>query len=169
MSWKWLFVSPLLFAGCNGTDGEDEPVCPRGRPAFDVRLTAADGSVPGDLELSVTVGGSVTETFPAHGRGKNDVLCCVRGEGDGLSFNPATCGEPTGDASTTEAGHATVIHCQVWSNGAAQVEVDASGYAPLEQILTARADADYAECATWETQPVELRLTRGDAGVLQDF
>src|SRR5690606_964064 len=157
----------LASVGCNSPNGEDD-VCPRARPAFDVRLTAADGSLPRDVRVSVTYGGSNTESFPAQSRRENDVLCCVRGEGEGLSFNPGTCGQPVeADASLPAKTSASdLIRCQLWTNGAAQVEVDASGYASVDEILVAKADEEFAECAVWETQAVDISLGRGDGGVL---
>ena len=167
MSCKWIILVGLGLFGCNAPS-DDSDVCPRARPAFDVRLSASDGPLPRDARVAVTFGGSDTESFPTHARRENDVLCCVRGEGDGLSLQPGSCGQPIdADASLPADGGATeLIHCQVWSNGAAYVDVEAAGYSGVDEVLVAKADDHYSECAVWDTQAVEISLSRGEAGVL---
>jgi hypothetical protein len=51
--------------------------------------------------------------------------------------------------------------CDVWSNGAAQVTLSASGYVTTVHELAATLDED---CGTIETTEVTLTLQRGDAG-----
>ncbi len=156
--------------GCHDPGNEDDPVCPRTAAAFDVHLTAADGELPPGTRISVTYGGASTEHYTVGEvpNANHSSVCCVPGDGDGLSLAPATCGQPLGDASL-RAADADEVRCLIWSNGAADVLVEARGYPLIAETLAAKEDERYPECGAWDTILVPLELTRGDAGHVKEF
>lgn len=165
-----LLLSPLFVVACLGSGEGSSEVCPRTAAAFELRLSATSGELPRDTELRVTFGGATTESYSLRGGNDgNQVVCCVPGDGEGVSLAPATCGAPReSDASavvTAPGVAAESIRCQLWTNGAAEVLAEGGEYLPIERTLVAREDVRHPECAAWETQQIELRFgLEDDAG-----
>ena len=182
----------LLIGGCaiGCSRPQDSPSpCPRDVPAFRLLVTAADGPIPSDTELTVTFGGSGVEEYSLRfGNGDNKTVCCVaasasesppsprcgsrvagRGSSlrvDGAAFDGGASGSTEGSAS--DAGTAAIA-CDLWTDGAAEIEISASGYALLQQTLRAEpSEGELAEdCAALQTKEVSVSLARGDAGMLE--
>lgn len=158
----------LTMAGCQDPEPPSSTVCPRPSAAFDVRLTAQGGEVAEGTRLSVTYGGATNEAYEVgEAAVTHEILCCVEGDGDGVSLAPATCGVPLmADASAATARSVVeLVRCVIWTNGAADVLVVSSGYWPLRETLEARVDAKYPECDAWDTVEVELQLMYPEAGL----
>jgi len=96
-----------------------------------------DARVPRDLWIT---DGGVKED-PAHGEGTN--------------------------SSQQDSVAPSAIQCELWTGGAAEIEVHAAGYAPIEETLTAvlREDEPFEDCPALKTLDVRLVLSRGDGGL----
>lgn len=159
---------PLLVpvvVGCSKGDGSSQDCSPPPPPvpAFRLELTA-DGPLPGGTKLSVTYQGTQVESYfvgrPAAG---NEDVCCRPGRPVGSAALPDVgCGAADGgaDAGTDGAG-IEALHCDLWTNGGAEVVITAPGYPELDRVLTAKLSADGCGVATSETRIV---LLRADAG-----
>ncbi len=168
---RLLLVAQMASLGavsCREPDNSDTEVCPRAEAAFDLRVTAVGGSVPVGTRISVTYGGATTEHYVVgEGHSSNQAsLCCVDDSGEGLSLHPAHCGESLADASVPNSplSSPTQVRCLIWSNGAADVIVEARGYPLVAQTLAAEEDESYPECGAWDTALTRVELSRLDAG-----
>ena len=138
-------------AGCSSGSSPSDPTCPAGdRPAFHLVIDAAGAQLPPDTAIEVVFGGGdETWTLAAPAAGKS-VFCKPAGTGDaGVSDGDE------GDAG--DAGGAAAIACDLWTSGAAEVKVRATGWATLDRELTAESDA----CGLVTTQ-VTLSLEHTD-------
>lgn len=137
----------LILAGCGHGDGA--PVsCDAGpRAAFEVRVSALAGALPGDAKLAVRYGGGTEEVALAAPPSSPRVVFC--------RLERADAGAP-GDGGPGGDVHAAV--CDLWTSGAAAVTVRATGYPELAREL----DAERDDCGI-RTVPVELVLG-SDAG-----
>jgi hypothetical protein len=149
-----------LVVGCNDAkDPANNPLCVQRGPAFRMMVVAPHGPLPGDVELELTYQGTLHEGYEFGDRSRNEDLCCramstIPNELTATSCNPDDAGAPM-------HAPAMAIMCDVWSNGAAQVTLSASGYVTTVHELAATLDED---CGTIETTEVTLTLQRGDAG-----
>jgi hypothetical protein len=123
--------------------------------AFKVLLVAADGPLPEDTVFTVEHGTgkesfSLEADFPS-----SDVVFCCRSTRDG------ECTQAGDAASDADGGPAPVegLLCELWTDGAADVTVTASGYPDLEENLQARSSE-----GCLQTVDVTLMLERRDAG-----
>ena len=132
----------LLLAGCSSPQEEDCPL----RPAFQLRLvTAGAKPLPSDTVLRVKYGGGVEEYRLDEAVHSQENVFCQHRDVDG---GPVEAG-----ASVNE------LSCVLWTQGAADISVEASGYPDLEKTLEAKGKN---RCI--ETVDVTLTLDAGDGG-----
>jgi hypothetical protein len=106
----------------------------------------------------VTYQGNLHESFGLAASTRNEDLCCAPKATIPSSLGPTPCEWDAGLPATSEV---RAIQCDLWSNGAAQVVVRASGYQTTVHDLEAEVDE---ECETTiVTSDVTLVLERGDA------
>jgi hypothetical protein len=154
--------------------------------AFRVELTTEDGeALPENTELSVRYQGRQSEGYTlAEPPTTNEDVCCRPAEPVSGALPEVKCLEPVegvedasvavdaapADAAVTDARAApdagpapapTALHCELWTNGIAEITITAEGYTELVQTLQAEARED--ECGL-ETVDERLVLTRQDGG-----
>lgn len=136
----------------------DPASCGPPHATFHLVLDAADGPVPGDIVIDVKYG-SGEETFDAKNPdGTPEVVYC-RLEFDGVEMDASADvaeGGDDGDASDLDARgdgpggphgdggpNRTIarVVCDLWTDGAADVHITASGYPEVERELSAERDA----------------------------
>ncbi len=160
----------LSALGCSEDHSPVKQPCPRDVPAFRVQLVAPGGNIPANTKLQVTFGGSGREHYSVErGNGDNKTVCCRPGEVLSGDYPAVKCDDSGGSGSEAGAGVAA-IHCEMWTDGAAEVEVEADGYSLLEETLTAELsdDEQLEGCSMLTTKDVEISLLRGDAGIDDD-
>jgi hypothetical protein len=147
--------------------------CPRSQAAFRLQVTAIDGNLPVDTELTVSYQGSRQERYDFYDMGAGNVDVCCRPSG---SAWPATAALPTvactpgssPDASVApnveDAGSRAALVCQLWTSGPAEVDVTATGYAELDQVL--QAELLDNGCGV-QTTDVRVTLERPDGAPTQ--
>jgi hypothetical protein len=154
--WGWLagLVIALSLPGC---PDDEPPPCDGPTMAFKVLLVAAEGPLPEDTVFRVKHGSATgTEDFRLDADfPSSDVVFCCRATRDG------ECTEVADVASDGDGGPAPVegLLCELWTDGAAQVNVSASGYPDLDEMLEARSSE-----GCLQTVNVTLTLVRRDAG-----
>jgi hypothetical protein len=138
-----VFLLVVAFAGCSSPSPGDGEACPAiAHAAFHVELRAEGGALPPDARIRVVFGGGEeTWALDAPSAVHESVFCRARDAAD----------------AETDAGPKAALACELWTSGAAQVEVSAAGFATLSRDLEAEADA----CGIVTTD-VELVLERGD-------
>lgn len=118
-----------LLSACTSRD--PAPACPPSGPTFRVLLTASSGPLPADTRIAVKYGAGVEE-YP------------------GDAGKSVFCHDVPGDP---DAGAREAISCELWTSGAADVSVTASGCCPIEKTLRAERD----DCGLELTEvPLEL-------------
>ncbi len=137
------WVVALALSACS-TD--PRPECPL-KPAFQLSLSASEGPLPPDTVLRVKYGGGLEEYRLNDLVHTQEVVFCQHRLDGGL---PAEAGVPVDE-----------LYCEMWTQGAATVTVEATGYPDLEQKIEAQAKD---RCIL--TVDVSLRLDLGDGGVL---
>lgn len=146
----------LLSSGCSSP--ERRAPCPRRAPAFRLQLTAEGGDLPPDTRIDVLYGGNQEGTYSiASGIGRNDDVCCVIGTPTAGALPHVPCVE----SSLPDGGGAAAILCELWTDGAAEVVVTASGYAGLDRTLA--PVVNNPGCGV-DTVDQHLLLSRGDGG-----
>jgi hypothetical protein len=135
-----------VLAGCS----EDPPSedCPA-RAAFHVVVRAAQGPLPTQTAISIDHGGG-SEVFRLDVAMETEILLC----------------EPMyADAGAADAGKSEVLSlaCDLWTQGATDVTVNAPGYPLLERALA----VETADDGCIQTQEIELLLDAGD-GATED-
>lgn len=158
----------VVLIGCSKGDGGSQSCSPPPPPvpAFRLELTAEDGPVPRGTEVQVTYQGTQMESYFVGRAGSgNEDVCCQPGLPAGNGALPSTtCGSPDGgiDAgSDAESTGALALHCDLWTNGGAEVVVTAPGYPTLDDVLDAKLRTDGCGVTTEEERIV---LKRADAG-----
>lgn len=142
-----LSVAPLLLAAvaCSEQQAPPSDTCPGPRPAFSLHVERADGELlPADTTLTVSYGGSAQERFALDDppTAPQVVFCRVVPEGAALDGGVV-------DLASLDAGtHIKALVCELWTDGAANVSVEASGLAPFTQTLVAQTD----ECGITTTE-----------------
>lgn len=144
-STRGLVAGGVLVLGACSTPAPGRE-CPKTRAAFHVVLTAEGGaSLPSDTTLSVTYGGGSEQYAlaapPAH---PAVVFCDSR---------------PDAGTADAAAGEAKALDCLLWTQSAATVTVEASGYPTLEADL----DPERDDCGI-TTVDYALVLGEADAG-----
>ena len=92
----------IVAAACTSSH-HDKP-CPRNQPAFRIQLTASDGTLPADTELTVTYSGIEMESYSlARGGPRNQDVCCRPASPTDGALSDVPCGIPPAprDASVT--------------------------------------------------------------------
>ena len=178
----FLATAWMLLCACSV---DSRPPCPQVSATFRLQLSASDGPLPEDTVLTVHFGGSEQETYSlSDDNADNEVLCCRRDALTAAPIGPVPCGHrATADAASSDASfgpprgrHGSpppALHCELWTNGAAEVEVSARGYAALDETLEARLAEPEAQeeremlkgCTALETVDVSLELQLQEAGV----
>jgi hypothetical protein len=120
----------VLLLGCS-RDKVPGPTCSGLEPAFALLIVAEDGPLPDDLRLSVTYGGGIEEFVLADTERTGEVVFCAPSDRDG--------GAPSMPDAEAEALEA--LRCELWTDGAATIDVQGGDYPPLEHELEAEADA----------------------------
>lgn len=122
----------LLLSAC-ADDAKPAPSeCAGPRAAFDVRISAADGALPDDTQLTVTFS-SGEEVYAVS--------------------TPDAPLETVRCSQTLEGTALTAVRCALWTDGPASVAVSATGYLLLEEELVHETD----ECGI-KTVAAELVL-----------
>lgn len=130
-----------LSLGCSAEDDPD-PQC-TDQAAFELTVHSLFGPLPDDTKLEVTYGGG-TEPFQLGADNPEDVLQCKA--------------SPSADAS--DAGvPVDSLTCKVWTQSAAKVTVEATGFPELQRDLEAKRNG---KC--FVTVAVDLALGETDAG-----
>lgn len=157
----------ILVTGCSkgGGGGGECTAPPPPEPAFRLQVTTTAGAVPGGTRLEVTYQGSVTESFEVGkpSPGNVDVCCRIgRRVPDAGTLPEVSC--VPGDGGTTDAGSPTdvlAIQCDLWTNGAAEIHIEAPGYPALDEVLNPKLREDGCGVTTADTRIV---LERPDGG-----
>ncbi len=117
-------VALVALAACSS---DDRPECAL-RPAFELTVRAATGSVPSDLRLKIKYGGGVEEYAVSDTVQTQEVLFCQRRDVDG--------GVPEAGAEVGE------VFCKLWTQGATALTVETAQYPKVERTLEAKADGE---------------------------
>jgi hypothetical protein len=126
-----------------------------------VQLSAADGPIPFDTTIEVSYQGGLEESFRVGHPSKNEDVCCRLVSAAPSPLPPTPCAAADAGFFTGDVTGASVVLCDVWSNGAATLEVTAHGYEPISAELMAEADE---KCKRIVTSEVSLLLEHGDGG-----
>lgn len=127
---------------CLACSSETPPEDCSAKAAFQLSVRAYAGSLPPDTRLTVKYGGG-EETYALSDlvHDEEAVLCDAEGLDSG------------------DGGSVSRLVCALWTQGAATVTIEASGYPSLERTLEAEAKNDCIE-----TVPVDLVLGEEDGG-----
>lgn len=148
-----LLLAPL---GCSSKPPQGHD-CPGPRAAFHVTITAKNGPLPADTVVKVAYGGGIEEYDLASPPDQPEVVFCDRVQAD------AGAGQTDGgtdDAGNVASGPVEALTCSLWTNAAATIDIDGSGYPVLEQQLEAEKD----DCGI-KTVEYTLVLGAGDGGI----
>jgi hypothetical protein len=122
--------------GCSHHPDDQEPTCEDQEPTFVMTVTVADGPLPSDTHLTVRYGGSQTEEYAVGGDA-------------GTTRERVFCSDtPAGDAAVAS------VTCELYTGQAAEVTIEASGYAPLVQVLSLERTDE--RCIVTQTVPIQL-------------
>ncbi len=143
-SFRPLLAFALLAAFLPACSGETEPgsPCPDVTwPSFRVSLVGEDDALPADLRVEVTYGaGHEIYELDDDTRANKAVFCRTEPE----------------DAAVAQA-----VVCDLWTSGAASLKVEATGYATIDETLSAERD----ECGITLTEVVRvLEREKNDGG-----
>jgi hypothetical protein len=156
-----LLLSCTLVLGCKDSkDPANDPLCVQQGPAFRVMVVAPHGALPRNVELDLVYQGTLHAQYELGHRSSNEDLCCRTMSSIPDELSMTSCNDP--DAGFPPHAPAMAILCDVWSNGAAQLTLRATGYDTTVHDLTATRNE---QCETIETSDVTLTLQRGDAGM----
>lgn len=148
---------PALLGACGLLACSSSPPadCPKAQAAFHVAITAADGPLPQDTALSVTYGGVTEDYALASPPTQPEVVYCTRLLGD------AGAPDAGADAATPDGGALVVdsLSCDLWTQAAATIQVEASGYPTITENLAPKTN----DCGVM-TVEYALVLDRGDGG-----
>lgn len=142
----------LLGSACS-SPSPSGPNCPGPRPAFHVTLTAKNGPLPYDTVVRVAYGGGIEQYDLASPPDQPEVVFCHQVRADGGAGQTDAGSADSGDAGRADAaseagssdagmagGPVTALICDLWTNSAATINVQGSGYPVLEQPLQAESD-----------------------------
>lgn len=149
-------------AAC-GPEQRPDP-CPLDMPAPPFRLTVdtAQPVLSPELQIHIVYGGTQTETYhPGDPSSSADICCATFGPSSDIPER-VSCAHHGTDAATNP----TMVVCDLWTGGAANLTIKAGQQVYAEQTLQAVPRVDIPEsCGLFET--VEAHWTYGlaDAGV----
>lgn len=155
-------------SACSPSNSNAPQPCPRRTPAFRLQLTASGGSLPRDTVVRVAYGSNVERYSFRMGNGGNEDVCCSGSPLIKRMPNDVPCSMPLDAAATVPASSRPVaLYCHLNTNGAAQIDVVASGYEPIGRTLQAQPSHDESleHCDALVTRDIYLRLLRADAGL----
>jgi hypothetical protein len=162
-------------AGCDSKKPPPVMMCPDPVPAFRVRLTSGSTLPPG-AKLEVVFGGAQSEQYVlGEAHSSNETVCCTSLAAGAPVPSSIPCDGAAGtpqvadasqvlDAGATAVTEYALITCELWTNGAAKVTVEAEGYQVSTETLVAEADEELEYCNAFRTVYVDLSLLRPDAG-----
>jgi hypothetical protein len=154
----FLALMGVLLAPACSSEKVLPPACPPREAAFRVEVTAEDGILPPDTSIAVRYQGNQEERFelPAPSN-RNEDVCCRLSTAT-LSQLPAVECPGEGNVPVAEV---RAVHCELWTNGIAEITVRGGDYPDVIETLEAVARDD--ACGL-ETRPVRLVLQRADGG-----
>jgi hypothetical protein len=141
----WLAIAgacALLLGSC-GPSGDSDPPCPDPQPTFIVGLNAEAGALPADTTVTVSYGAGQETYALSERRAPHEIMFCAAHETDVV---PSGEGGATGQGGAGGEGGALEpsvgsLECELWTDGAATVEVDGGDFPTLEELLVAEADS----------------------------
>ncbi len=167
-----LCVLLALGSGCTSST-PNGPNCPGPRAAFHVTITAKYGPLPADTVVRVVYGGGEEEYALASPPAQPAVVFChpIAADGGVATSDAGDAGDVDAaiDASSAEAGSGATdagtspvaaLSCDLWTNAAATINIQGSGYPVLEEQLQAEKD----DCGI-KTVEYALVLGEGDGGI----
>jgi hypothetical protein len=164
----------VAVSACGRGSEDDRVPCPRRAATFRLEVSASSGPLPADTELRVEYGASVERYDLLRGNQDNQDVCCTPWQvGDGppasVPCNPRDASTPMEASTALRHGPSLrppAIRCELSTNGAARIEISATGYTVIEETLEALRsdDEELQHCDALVTRDIYLELTRGDAG-----
>lgn len=150
-------------SGCSRAPEYDG--CFTEHPAFLVRITAGGRPLPSDTRIRVQYGGSsAEERVLLEPAAAPDVIFCTTVDPLAEELDASIEASSNTNGSTTEldaaSSQVTAVLCELWTQGAATITVQATGYRVIEQQLKASRN----HCGI-ETVESELALQAPDAGI----
>lgn len=131
---------------------DNEDVCCRPGPAMSGPLPAVPcGALPMDSGLAMDSGSATDSGLLSDAGFSAD---------SGMSSDS---GARTDSGAAMNPGARRALFCELWTGGATEVSITASGYAPFDETLNAVMGED-EECG-WTTLDVHLTLMRPEGGV----
>ena len=126
------------FAGCGPDRRPDEPC---DGPTFNLVVTAENGPLPPDTRINVRYGGNQDgEPYAlSDSRQRQAVFCDRIGVGAGGASGSAGAGSSGADAGDAPSDTPSVdaveaLHCRLYTQGPARLDVTASGYQPVDDL-----------------------------------
>ena len=111
----WLLgLIGLVGVGC-GPDEPDDVACER-QPPYQLAVTAAGGTLPGSTVVHVKHGGGEVDYAISDPPTESDLVFC--------------------DSTANSAHDVASLHCDLWTQGAITITVEADGYEPVEQQVS---------------------------------
>lgn len=152
---RFSFLLPSLFLLC-ACGPQDPPSCPGPRPAFRVQIRPeGDVILPRDTVVAIRYGGNGEEEFRLESPpSQPQVLFCATpsgaggaaGEGGtaGAAGTGSTGQGATGGAAGTggpgQDAETRVLSCELWTDGAANLKINAEGFQEYDEMLAATTD-----------------------------
>lgn len=163
--WKVAVASlALLPVGAACGPGERTDPCPLDMPTPPFRLTVdtAEAALNTELQIQIAYGGNQMETYqPGQTSSSEDICCATLGEGSTIPER-IPCSGGVSDASTGP----TIVVCDLWTGGAANLTIQSGTEVVAEQTLQAAPRIDIPEsCGLFETLEVHWTYGAADAGV----
>lgn len=140
--WQVSSIALLVAAvsvGCSSSHPQNT-TCPRPQPAFRVVITAQNGPLPPDTVVTVKSGSGVESYALAAPPKQPKTVFCNPFAGD-AGDAAADADPPDASTSARDAGNIDALLCLLWTNGAADVTIQGSGYPPLTETLDAQQDS----------------------------
>lgn len=129
----------LWGAGCASDTSPPAPCSDKPHATFHLEIAADDGPLPPDTHLRVSYGGSAVESFDLAAPHMGSSIFC------------------TADYADASGSRAQSIGCDLWTNGPANLDVWAAGYADVHVALPVVRDACGISLST-----VSVPLDRAD-------
>lgn len=146
---RWASSAAFIALASGCSESPDPEVHCDAHPAFVVLVTVPTGTLPQNTTITITFGGSGTETFGLVGDGPHKALFCDWALRDGTKI-------PKPDAATDGAAPLPeALSCELWTGGAANITIAADGYQPIVNMqLEAKNDASCGFKTVNETLPL---------------
>ena len=125
-------VGAVVLAGCGSESSPPASTCPGPRPAFSLTVVARTGApLPWQTRVKVKSGGG-EETYDASAPTSSPQFVFCKP----LDANGAAIDADAGDSVMLGS-----IACTLWTDGAADVTVDATGFVTAHQMFEAKDDS----------------------------